>query len=170
MSPQDPAGRLARSILSMDRAILSDILSGRVVIACIGNEMRGDDGVGPFLARLIKETQQVRVIDCGETPENFLGKVIGLKPEKVVVIDAAYFGGKAGDVKLVSREEITGGGASTHDAILTVFADYIEGESCAQVFFLAIQPESTKMGEALSEPVAMAAKKLASVINEIIHG
>ncbi len=152
----------------MDRTALASILSGKVVIACIGNEMRGDDAVGPLLARLIEETDRVKVINCGETPENFLGKIANLKPEKVVIIDAAYFGGKPGEIRLVRKEQITGGGASTHDAILTIFSDYIECQSGATVFFLAIQPETTRVGEAMSEAVENAAHELAAIINEII--
>ena len=54
----------------MDKSLLAKMLSGRVVIACIGNEMRGDDGVGPFIAGLLTPSERVKVVDCGETPEN----------------------------------------------------------------------------------------------------
>jgi len=152
----------------MDQEHLTEILSGRVVIACIGNRMRGDDGVGPYVAGLIRETDLVRVVDCGETPENFLGTIARLNPEKVVIVDAAYFGGSPGEIRIVGKEEITGGGASTHDAILTVFADYIEAETGAQTFFIAIQPSRTTIGDSMSEDVAEAGKRLAAAINEII--
>ncbi len=152
----------------MDRASLARILSGRVVIACIGNSMRGDDGVGPYVASLIKETDRIKVIDCGETPENFLGTIARHQPDKLVIIDAAHFGGRAGEIRLVGREEIAGGGASTHDAILTIFADYVEAQTGAETFFLAVQPAETEIGKTMSDVVAAAGQYLADVINEII--
>jgi hydrogenase 3 maturation protease len=154
----------------MDRSALARMLGGRVVIACIGNQLRRDDGVGPFIATLIKPTRLVHVVDCGETPENFLGVIAHQDPEKVVIIDAAYFGGDPGEIKVVKKSEIGGGGASTHDAILTLFADYIEQQTGAETFFIAIQPENSEVGVGLSPVVEAAARKLASEINRLAAG
>ena len=149
----------------MDKSVLIPMLKGRVVIACIGNHLRRDDGVGPFIATLIEPTNLIRVVDCGETPENFLGVIVRYAPERVVIIDAAYFGGDPGEVKVVKKSEIGGGGASTHDAILTLFADYIEAQTGAETFFIAIQPENSEVGVGLSPAVEAAARKLASEVN-----
>lgn len=153
----------------MDKSALTHMLEGRVVIACIGNELRGDDGVGPFIARLLRATDRVSVVDCGETPENYLGVIAGFNPDRVVIIDAAYFGGTPGEVRVVKKSEIGGGGASTHDAILTLFADYIEARTGAEAFFVAIQPQTSEVGGVLSAVVETAAKQLAALINELIH-
>jgi hydrogenase 3 maturation protease len=153
----------------MDESILKDMLYGTVVIACVGNEIRGDDGVGPFVSRLIKQAGRVHVVNCGETPENYLGVITRLKPEKVVVIDAAEFGGTPGEIRLVKKSEIAGGGPSTHDAILTLFTDFIEHETGAETFFLAVQPARTQVGAALSPAVEAAARRIASTINKILQ-
>jgi hydrogenase 3 maturation protease len=152
----------------MDENLLKNVLSGTVVIACVGNELRGDDGVGPFVSRLIRESESVHVVDCGETPENYLGVIARFKPEKVIVVDAAEFGGTAGDIRLVKKSEIAGGGASTHDAILTLFTNFIESQTGAETFFLAIQPESSEVGKPLSPSVEAAGRRVATLINEII--
>jgi hydrogenase 3 maturation protease len=151
----------------MDKPALIRMLDGRVVIACIGNELRGDDGVGPFIAGLLTSTDRVSVVDCGETPENYLGVIAGYKPEHVVIIDAAYFGGAPGEIRVVKKSEITGGGASTHDAILTLFAEYIEAQTGAETFFVAIQPERSQVGDVLSPVVEAVARGLAAAINEL---
>lgn len=151
----------------MDEFVLTPMLTGRVVIACIGNELRGDDGVGPFIAGLLKPTDLLTVVDCGETPENFLGVIAGHNPEKLLIIDAAYFGGEPGEVRAVKKSEIGGGGASTHDAILTLFAEYIEAQTGAEAFFVAIQPKSSQVGSGLSPEVEAAALELAVAINRI---
>ncbi len=153
----------------MDDSTLTRMLAGRVVIACIGNELRGDDGVGPFIAGLLKPTDSMTLVDCGETPENYLGVIARHKPEKVLIIDAAYFGGEPGDIKTVKKSEIGGGGASTHDAILTLFADYIEARTGAEAFFIAIQPKSSQVGSGLSPEVEAAGLRLAAAINDILE-
>jgi hydrogenase 3 maturation protease len=153
----------------MDKSVLKDMLAGTVVIACVGNELRGDDGVGPFISRLITEAGSVHVVDCGETPENYLGVIARFGPDKVVVIDAAQFGGEPGETRLVKKSEIAGGGASTHDAILTLFTDFIEHETGAETFFLAVQPARTEVGTGLSPAVEAAGRRIAAAINQIIH-
>jgi len=152
----------------MDKRLLSEMLSGRVVIACVGNELRGDDGIGPFISGLIEPTTRVKVVNCGETPENFLGVIAGYKPEKVMIIDAAHFGGRPGDIRMIGKDEIGGGGLSTHDAILTLFADFIEEQSGARAFFLAIQPGRSEVGSKLSPPVEKSGREIAAAINWII--
>jgi hydrogenase 3 maturation protease len=154
----------------MDDSALAPMLSGRVVVACIGNELRGDDGVGPLIAKLLKPTDSLTVVDCGETPENFLGVIAGHNPDKVLIIDAAYFGGEPGDVRVVRKSDIAGGGASTHDAILTLFADYIEARTGAEAFFVAIQPKTSQVGGGLSPEVESAALALAAAINRLSGG
>jgi len=153
----------------MDESVLKGMLSGRAVIVCIGNELRGDDGVGPFVSGLIKASRKVTVINCGETPENYLGVISRLNPQKVVIIDAANFGGQPGQIRTVSRSEITGGGLSTHDAVLTLFSGYIEEQTGAETFFVAIQPGPTEVGGRLSVRVEQAAIRLAGLINQVIQ-
>ncbi len=149
----------------MDKSLLTDMLSGRVVIACVGNEMCGDDGIGPFIAGLLAASERVKVVDCGETPENFLGVIAGFSPEKVVIIDAAHFGGEPGEIRMIDKDSIEGGGFSTHDAILTLFANFIEEESGAKTYFLAIQPKRSEVGEGLSPEIEKAGRRVADTIN-----
>jgi hydrogenase 3 maturation protease len=111
----------------------------------------------------------VRVVDCGETPENFLGVIARMKPEKVIVIDAADFGGEAGEVRAVARQEVGGGGVSTHAPRLTLFTDFVEAQAGAETYFLAIQPGNLRLGEPMGAAVDRAARELADLINEVNH-
>jgi hydrogenase 3 maturation protease len=151
-----------------DRDLLARMLSGRVVVACIGNQWRGDDGAGPFIAGLIEVSERVAVVDCGDTPENFLGVISRLKPERIVVIDAADFGGSAGEIRAVARSEIAWGSLSTHAPRLTLFTDFIEAQTGAETFFLAIQPENLAFGRPLGAQVEAACRGLADQINREI--
>jgi len=151
----------------LDRELIRQMLRGRVVVACVGNQWRGDDGVGPLVAALLEPSDRVRVIDCGETPENFLGVIARIKPEKVLVIDAADFGGAAGEIRVVARQEIGGGGLSTHAPRLTLFTDFVEAQTGGKTHFLAIQPGSLEMGQPVGPAVEAAARELADAINAV---
>ncbi len=151
----------------MDEILFKRIFTGRVVILCIGNELRGDDGVGPLIASLIKEGPSMRVINCGDTPENFLKDVIEFEPERVILIDAARFGGKPGEVGIFGRERIGSAGVSTHDAILELVIDRIEGETGAEVLLVGIEIEKRDIGSGMSQSVRETAERIAKLINQI---
>jgi hydrogenase 3 maturation protease len=153
----------------VDRDLLKRMLSGRVVVACVGNDLRADDGAGPLIAGLLRATSRVKVIDCGETPENYLGVIARLRPERLIVVDAADFGGGAGDVRIAARHEIGGYAVPTYAQRLTTFTDYVEAETGAETFYLTIQPESVEFGRRMGSAVARAARELALALNEIIE-
>ena len=140
------------------------------MVACVGNEMRADDGVGPLIARLIKETPNLKVVDCGETPENYLGVIIREKPDKVVVIDAVFLGGEVGEVRVIRKEELAEGGYSTHMPTLSLFTDFVESQTDARTYFIGIQPETTVFGGKMSPEVEKAGRALAEEINAVSGG
>jgi len=143
------------------------MLAGRVVIACVGNELRADDGVGPLVAGLIAETPCLKVVNCGETPENYLGVIIRERPEKVVVIDAVYMGAEAGEVRAIRKEDLAEGGYSTHMPTLSLFTDFVESQADTMVYFIGIQPETIAFGGKMTPAVRKAAGDLAGRINAL---
>jgi hydrogenase 3 maturation protease len=143
------------------------MLTGKVVIACVGNKLRADDGVGPLIAQLVTETPDLKVVDCGETPENYLGVIIREKPEKVVVIDAVFLGGDVGEVRAIRKEELAEGGYSTHMPTLSLFTDFIESQVDTRTYFIGIQPRTIKFGEKMAPEVEKAARDLAGAINSL---
>jgi len=156
--------------LMLDESLVREMLTGKVVIACVGNEMRADDGVGPLIAGLIVESANLKVINCGETPENYLGSIVRENPEKVVVIDAVFLGADAGEVRAIRKEELAGGGLSTHAPTLSLFTDFIESQVQTRTYFIGIQPRSTVFGEKMSPEVESAARELAKRINAVAGG
>ena len=146
------------------------MLGGRVVIACVGNELRADEGAGPLIAGLINETPDLRVVNCGETPENYLGVIIREKPDKVVVIDAVYMGGEPGEVRAIRKEDLAEGGYSTHMPTLSLFTDFVESQTDTAVYFIGIQPESITFGGRMTPAVERAARDFAARINAIAGG
>ena len=151
-------------------ATLKSLLKGKVLIVGIGNPFRGDDGAGPALINSLISAVQSReknknsqflvlnsklfLMDVGEVPENFLGKMIGCGPDTILFVDAVDFGASAGSIKLIDAEDLEEGSFSTHSSSLKLVIDYLKMEIKAEIFLLGIQAGSLKMGTGLSKPVA----------------
>jgi len=107
-----------------------------LLVITIGNRFRSDDGVGPFIARQIKKSKKnVTVINAEDKPENIIDRVIQIKPCKVVIIDAANFGGIPGEIRLIEKNNIPDTSLSTHSLSPNILAAIIEADTGADVFF-----------------------------------
>lgn len=133
------------------------------VVMCIGNQMGGDDAVGPYVFRLLNQQKNPDVIpfDCGTAPENFTSKIRDIHPEQVILVDAVDMGLEAGAVRIIPSERIAKMHVSTHSIPLNVLMTYLK-QYAPVVKLIGIQPASFT-GE-LSEAVKEAADKL---INDI---
>ena len=105
---------------------LKDILKEKSVLLCLGNRDRGDDGVGPRLASEIKDKVNFKVIDAGVAPENYTGVIKRLDPDTIVIVDAVYFDGKPGDIRLFSGDDLRVGKISTHDMSPKLLIQYLK--------------------------------------------
>jgi len=138
-------------------------LGGVRAILGIGNRLWRDDGVGSVLAeRLKKANPEAAVFDGGMVPENYLEKVAAARPEHILLIDAADFGGQPGEWRLFTGEELAFTGVSTHAGSPRMLAAYLEERTGARVELLAIQPGDTGEGSELSPQVAVTVDFLAS--------
>lgn len=128
--------------------------SGLVILG-IGNTLRGDDALGPeFIKRLKgKLPKNVKLMDVGVAPENSIGYIKRLKPSHVLLIDAADFGGKPGEMRLISPKQISGVALSTHNIPLYILVELISRYVRAKVMLLGVEPKSLNLGEDLSPEV-----------------
>jgi Ni,Fe-hydrogenase maturation factor len=53
----------------------------------MGNKERGDDAFGPYIVENFQETDNIKKIDCNLYPENYLNKIIDLRPELIIFLD-----------------------------------------------------------------------------------
>ncbi|MFA5090483.1 MAG: hydrogenase 3 maturation endopeptidase HyCI [Candidatus Omnitrophota bacterium] len=129
-------------------------LKGKVVILGIGNTLRSDDGVGSLLAGRIKDKVPYLVYDAGTSPENYLGKIIRDKPDNIVLIDAADFGGRAGELRVLEPQEVkTQNIFFTHNASVSLVTDYLQNNLKADIIVLFIQPQLTVFSDRISEAI-----------------
>ena len=134
---------------------LKSHLQGKVIILGIGNTLRSDDGAGSILASRIKDGVPFLVWDAGLNPENYLNRIIKEKPDTLVLIDAADFGGEAGELRIMEAEEIqTSNLFSTHNASLSLLINYLQSNIKTNIIVLIIQPKTIALGDTLSPEVS----------------
>jgi hydrogenase 3 maturation protease len=136
---------------------LAHTLHGRVCVLGIGNRQRGDDGVGSLVAEKLVSRPDIDAVDAGCVPENHLETVAGMKPDTILMIDAADFGGAPGNIRLLRSGDVAFSGLSTHAGSITTLAEYLHARTGANVAVLAIQPLHVGPCEGLSDEVMQAA-------------
>ena len=69
----------------------------------VGNELRGDDGVGLVVARALEGTlpKDVRVLECEGEPVSLLSAWEGC--ERTIVVDATQSGAQPGTIRRIGR-------------------------------------------------------------------
>jgi hydrogenase 3 maturation protease len=136
------------------------------VLLTVGNPLRSDDGVGPYVAANLSSTKTLMVIDARYNPENVIDDIVSFKPKRILVIDAADFKGSPGQVRLIDSRHIPETTLSTHSIPLSVVAGILVEDTGATLDFLGIQAKNVAMGEELSREVREAAETIISYIKE----
>lgn len=140
----------------------------KTLIITVGNPFRKDDGIGPYLAELLSKRlpSKVLLLNVYDRPEkalDFVDKSIG----KIIIIDAADFGGRPGEIRVISEEEIFAMTLSTHNLPIPILYKALAEESGSTVLFVGIQPVDVSFGEGLSPQVEKAASEIISYILEV---
>ena len=163
--------------------VLKEKLKGKVVIVGIGNILRGDDGAGPELIKSLKfkvrsseknhelstPNHQLCLIDTGSVPENFLQKIVGERPDVILLVDTINLGKPAGSVEIIKAENLKEESFSTHNASLKLTIAYLKKETGTDLFLLGLQPKNIGFGQKISPEVEESVKKIAKEIEEIVH-
>ena len=158
------------SLLTAEVSKVLKPVTGLTVIITVGNTLRCDDGVGPYIAAQLESNKSLVVIDAASNPENFIDEISALKPQRIIIIDAADFGGTLGEIRAVDRENIPESSISTHLISLGVIASILKEDCGAEIKFLGIQPKDVNFGEGLHEEVREAADLIvAKIKKEFCH-
>lgn len=147
----------------------------RLVIAGVGNDLRGDDRAGLVVVRRIRDLggdpwpfPECLLVEAQNAPESHAGPIRRFAPDLVLFVDVAWLGLPPGSVKLVPWIETTGLSASTHTFPLHLLASYLNREAGCDVLLLGIQPQSLELGESLSTAVQDATRAVAEGLAELI--
>jgi len=137
--------------------------AGRVVVVGVGNPIRMDDFVGMKIVQDLKgkvPSDRVMLIEAETVPENYMQEIIEFKPTHVLIIDAAKMGLKAGEIRLISPEDLASYPAfSTHMLPLRIFCEYLKTTN-AEMGLLLIEPEKTDFGEEITSKVQSASHNI----------
>ncbi|MEE1157035.1 MAG: hydrogenase maturation peptidase HycI [Methanobrevibacter sp.] len=107
----------------------------------IGNELKYDDGVGPFIISELNKlnlNENVLLINAQTVPENFTGKIRKENPSHIILIDACLMGLNPGDYKIVNEDDFVNIGISTHSMSLSYFVKFLNQDN---ILFIGIEPE-----------------------------
>lgn len=130
----------------------------KYLVICIGNEQNGDDGVGPYIAKELRSKREdMEVVDCGTTPENYLGIIRRFKPEKLIIVDAVEMGLEPGEIRIIPKELTGSCCISTHNIPISTLIIYLENY-VRDITFIGIQPK--KLHGRMSAVVKSQANKL----------
>nr|WP_296880314.1 hydrogenase maturation peptidase HycI [uncultured Methanobrevibacter sp.] len=153
---------------------LSDFLSDcdKLIVLGVGNELKCDDGVGPFVIKKLKEenieNNNLMFINAETVPENFTGKLRKENPTHIIIVDACLMDGQPGDMEIVNKYDFSNIGISTHSMSLSFFVRYLEKDNDFRIIFVGIEPESMDYSENLTENVEKAAYEFIDTLKGII--
>lgn len=116
-----------------------------LVVGC-GNVLFKDDGFGPTTIKEMEENyieerplpDNTMLIDAGTSAPHYLFSLPNPMWKKIIILDIADFGGKPGDVKILSRDEVPEGKYQDPHSISV--ADPLDLTD-AEIIIIACQPE-----------------------------
>ena len=156
---------------------LRDFIRGanKIAILGIGNDLRSDDGLGPYIIENLDiDDPKVMIENVGSVPEGFARNLSEFGAERIIMVDAADMMKPAGHVEIVTKDRIGGINISTHSMPLSFLMMYLEQETGGKTILIGIQPKSIQFGEGLTpeiqEVVDNTINTLERVLNEYLRG
>lgn len=144
----------------------------KLIVLGVGNELKSDDGVGPFIIKKLKqeniENKNLLFIDGKTVPENFTGKIRKEKPTHLIIVDACLMDLQPGEMQIVNKYEFANIGISTHSMSLSFFVRYLEKDTDFGIIFVGIEPETMDWGERPTPKVEKAANEFIEILKGII--
>ncbi len=145
----------------------------KLIILGVGNELKCDDGVGPYIINKLKQDniedkKKLLLIDAKTVPENFTGKIRKEKPTHLIIVDACLMDEEPGTMKIVNKYDFASIGISTHSMSLSFFVRYLEKDNEFGIIFVGIEPESMDYADNPTPIVEEAADEFVNILKEII--
>ena len=141
---------------------LSRYVNDKIVFVGLGNETRGDDLAGLLFIDSLKKSKffsESKFINAGKNPENYLQEILEYKPEAVVFIDTADWGGKPGDISFLESDSISNVDFSTHTFSIKLVEQYLLISMQMDFVYIGVQPVTTEFGKKISFQVSQSIKE-----------
>ncbi len=146
-----------------------------LLVLGVGNALKGDDGVGPYVATGLvatcaepaggASTPRVHAIDCGAVPENYTSTIRRIGPRLLVIVDAAEMGLGVGECRAIPPDLVGRLGLSTHSMPLSLFMTYVS-EMVGSILLIGVQPRSMLLGAGLSPEVRATGDMLIALLSQ----
>jgi hydrogenase 3 maturation protease len=137
------------------------------VIIGIGNEFRGDDGIGPYITGKINSGENLKTFSINGRFEDYIDAIVKINPELIVVIDAANFEGEPGEFRRFSIDNLKENDIiSTHTMPVLFYLELLKDRlPAAEITIIGIKPQDISMGNKISGKVRDAGDKIALFFN-----
>jgi hydrogenase maturation protease len=154
---------------------MKDTSTFPLAIITIGNELMGDDGVGPAMHEALSSyslPDHIKLIDGGTGGFSILHLIRTY--EAVILVDCGDFGGNPGDIALFSPEDVISMKTLTyslHDVDLLKVTDIAQsiGEAPSIIHIVAVQPKKIAFDSPLSPEVAASIPDAVTLILSLIE-
>lgn len=150
---------------------LTEFLAGykKLVILGIGNDLKGDDALGTFIARSLDNLRpKIVSIDGGVVPENFTGAIKKETPTHILLVDAVDMKKAPGFVRMVHKDEISNYSISTHSMPISFLINYLEMGTDAKIALIGIQPLNMELGQEMTKEVKKSATNVLDTLKTIL--
>ena len=152
---------------------IKPIFNHKTIIIGIGNAIRGDDAAGVEIVKALNLAEipgNIKIIDAGVTPENYIKRITDFRPRYLLIIDAVHFESEPGDVRIFEEDEIEVYGFSTHSMSPKLFINAVK-ESVVGIkcLLLGIQPENLRFGDEMTERVKDSVEELIRILTSFLE-
>lgn len=147
-----------------------------LVIGC-GNVLFKDDGFGPAAINKLEEQLEERplpdntmTIDAGTSAPHYIFSLPNPMWKKIIILDIADFGGKPGDIKILSKDDVPQG--KYQDPHSVSVADPLDELGEVEIVIIACQPEKVSspfVEYGVSDCVAEAIPKALEIVYEEVN-
>jgi hydrogenase maturation protease len=150
-------------------------MTGRVLVACVGNIFLGDDGFGVEVARRLARMPMpdgVRVVDYG-TGGMHLAYDLADGYQTTILVDAAPRGGQPGTITVADADPpgqpnpvLFDGHGMQPDVVFGLLG--LLGAQAGRIVVVGCEPARVEAGMELSEPVAAAVDEAVRIVLDMI--
>jgi hydrogenase 3 maturation protease len=145
----------------------------KIVILGIGNEIKGDDAIGPIIAGKLSELyhkhSDIIAFDGGTVPENYTGSIRKENPSHIILIDAVEMNEEPGFIRMVKKEEIASYNISTHAMPVSFLIKYLETTIEAEIILIGIQPLNMGFNEIITFEIQESIDEVIKTFVELIE-